>query len=82
MEIDDFVSPSDQKLIELAGGLTEDLGIVLEIFKDRNPSDVVTSFAIGQVATIIYRVCNISVNLTDFVKFLAEQAQKEEEGDV
>lgn len=77
MNIDDMVSPSDQRLIDLAGGLVDDLGITMDIFKDRNSNDVSTSFALGLVNTIILRICNISVDGADMVKFLASQAEKD-----
>lgn len=77
INIEDLVSPSDQKLLELAGGLVEDMGLVADIFKDRNCEDVSTSFMLGIAATLIYRTCNISVDNVDFIKFLAEQAKKD-----
>lgn len=75
--INEIISPCDQPLLELAGGLTEDLGIVKDIFGDRNSSDVTTSFVIGVIGTIIRRLANIKVNETDLVNFLGRQIQKE-----
>lgn len=77
MDINDLVSPSDQRLLELAGGLTEDLGIVKDIFNDRNTPKVSSSFAFGVVTTVIFRLLNIKVNEEEFLEFLANQVKED-----
>ena len=77
MDINDLVSPSDHKLIELSANLIDDIGVVTDIFKDRNSQQVSTSFAIGLVATFIHSVCNIDPDDKALIKFLAEQAKED-----
>lgn len=75
--IEDLVSPSDMGLIDLASGLTDDLGGVKDIFADRNTKDVTVSFVLAIIAAVIDRLANIGIHSEDLVKFLAEQAEKD-----
>lgn len=76
MDLEDMVSPSDMGLIELAGGMLDNLQMVKDIFASRNPKDVTISFATGVATTAAVSMTSININATDFMEFLSDQYEK------
>ena len=62
MDIDDIVSESDKKLLELAGGLCCEIASVHEIFEDRNSKEISLAFKLGTVSTLIESIFNVKID--------------------
>lgn len=77
-QLEDLVSPSDMKLIELAAGLTDDLKSVCEIFRDRNSKEVTEAFVLGLSMSLTMALTGVRIDSKDFIIFLQEQIEKQE----
>lgn len=76
MDLEDMVSLSDMRLIELAGGMLDNLQMIKDIFASRNPKDVTVSFATGVATTATVSMTGVNVSATDFIKFINDQYEK------
>lgn len=74
--IDDMLSPSDQVLIDLAGGLLRNLCTVKNILADRNSIEVTSCFVVGLINTLARTLTNINIDVIELKHFLNNQLEE------
>ena len=77
MNIGDIVSPGDQKLVDLVTPLLNSIISVLDIFVDRNNSQVTASFAYAIIASMIEGLTGKDIPNADLIDFLMKYEAKD-----
>ena len=74
--LDEFISPSDQPLIDAAEYSIKSIAIIKEIFNDRNNKKATSCFVFAAIASFIEAVSNIKVKPEKLIEFLAISAKE------
>lgn len=77
MNIDDIVSPSDMKLIELASGLCDDLITCFQIFADRNDKRTTSSFVAATLQSLTASAVGKEITTDEYYNFLISLKDRE-----
>lgn len=75
--IEDYISPSDLKLLDVVCANLDAIQHTTKIFADRNSKEQVSAFVLGTLSTIIEDLTGVLVPAVDLMKFINSHAKEE-----
>lgn len=75
-ELENFISPSDFGLFDLAINSIDAITTIVSIFSDRNDINSTQSFVLAIVKTMIDLLIGVDIDLANFDKFIQEEAKR------
>ena len=75
--IEDYISPSDLKLLDVVNANLDAIQHTIEIFADRNSTEQVSALVLGTLSTIIEDLTGVLIPVADLMKFINSHAKEE-----